>query len=752
MKRLLVFLFSFILLAAPSFGQCHTTVAEQLDTVRVTAPDRVIRVLAIGNSFSQDAVESHLHQLAAALGYKTIIANMYIGGCSLEKHYQNMVNNAAAYSYRKIGTDGIKVTTANVTLEQALRDEQWDYVSLQQNSGQAGRYDTYEPYLSQLVSYIRKTVGDSVKLVWHQTWAYAQNSTHSDFANYNKDQLTMYRAIVEASRKAFKDNGFDILVPAGTAVQNARTTFIGDHMNRDGYHLNILYGRYTAACTWCEAVFGCVLDNGYAPEGLSRSLLTATRQSAHCAWLRPDSVTDLSNIVSDGQGSVVFVRPDGDSHLTDIRDGRSWNTALGWTDFLNAKDKLYDGDMVCLAGGTYQVPVTLKFSKGLTIAGGFDPSLTDTTAAAVYPTNTPTVLSGDANGDGTADAGDLCAIMAFDFSKDGIESLPIRLRGITLTGAYVPKDSAGTVMGALYLKNCQNVEVQHCNFKGNVAAGYGGGAVRAEYSTVHFSDCQFTDNKADSRGGAIRLSSNSASKGYTTLERCLLANNEIKQNVGSAICVQHGQGLYLVNSIVTGNKAGSGGAIYNNGKDNTYQRKLCLVSSTVAGNIGSYEIEFPKNASLYMVNSIVAGGHSCDLYAPSVSQFSDGGHNIVGNVSQTLTLDGTTTGGKTVNGIFGSGNVFVSPVLATGGVAVETVGDLANGWGIEADTSVDYFGSPRQANTCPGAVASVSTGIRVLPSQHGAADGRVYNLSGMAVRGSLHRGIYIRGGKKIVVR
>ena len=723
-----------------------------LDSVKVSAPDRVIKVLAIGNSFSQDAVESHLHQLAEALGYKTIIANMYIGGCSLETHYNNMVNNSAAYSYRKIGTDGVKVTTANVSLETALKDEQWDYVSLQQNSGQSGLYDTYEPYLSQLVSYIRKTVGDSVKLVWHQTWAYAKNSTHSDFPKYNKDQMKMYRAIVDASRKAFNANGFDILVPSGTAVQNARTTFIGDHMNRDGYHLNILYGRYTAACTGCEALFGCVLNNSYAPDGLSRSLITATHQSAHSAWLQADSVTDLSYIDADEQGNVVFVRPDNDSHLTDTRDGNSWSTALSWTDFLNEKDNLYDGDVVCLAGGTYQVPTTLKFTKGLTFIGGFDPALTDTTTAAVYPTVTPTVLSGDVNGDGSANAGDLCAIMAFDFSQGGLESLPIRLRGINFTGAYVPKDSANTVMGALYLKNCQDVAVERCNFTGNVAAGYGGSAVRAEYSTVHFTDCQFTGNQADSRGGAIRLSSNSASKGYTTLERCLLANNEVKQNVGSAICVQHGQGLYLVNTIVTGNKAASGGAIYNNGKDNTYQRKLCLVNSTVAGNSGSYEIEFPKAANLNMVNSIVAGGHTTDLYTRTVSQFTDGGHNIVGTVSSVFTLEESTTSGKTVNDIFGSDNVYVSPVLATSGVAVETVGDLANSWGIEADTSVDYYGNPREATTCPGAVSSVTTGIRVVPSQRGVASDRVYNLNGMLMKGTLHRGIYIRGGKKVVVR
>lgn len=70
--------------------------------------DGVIRILAIGNSFSQDAIENYLHQLAEASGKQTIIANMYIGGCTLERHYNNARNNTAAYSYRKIGVDGKK--------------------------------------------------------------------------------------------------------------------------------------------------------------------------------------------------------------------------------------------------------------------------------------------------------------------------------------------------------------------------------------------------------------------------------------------------------------------------------------------------------------------------------------------------------------------------------------------------------------------------------------------------------------------
>lgn len=45
---------------------------------------RVIKVLAIGNSFSEDAVEQYLYELAAAQGDSLVIGNAYIGGCSID--------------------------------------------------------------------------------------------------------------------------------------------------------------------------------------------------------------------------------------------------------------------------------------------------------------------------------------------------------------------------------------------------------------------------------------------------------------------------------------------------------------------------------------------------------------------------------------------------------------------------------------------------------------------------------------------
>ena len=128
----------------------------------------------------------------------------------------------------------------------------------------------------------------------HQTWAYAADSDHSGFACYDNDQMKMYRAIVDANERAAGLVGIDIIIPSGTAVQNARTSFIGDNMDRDGYHLDLLWGRYTAACTWFETLFGHVTGNGYAPQGMSGDYVRVARLSARKAVLHPDRVTRIN--------------------------------------------------------------------------------------------------------------------------------------------------------------------------------------------------------------------------------------------------------------------------------------------------------------------------------------------------------------------------------------------------------------------------------------------------------------------------
>ena len=261
----------------------------------VYAQQKTVRILAIGNSFSQDAVEQYLHELAEAEGISTIIGNMFIGGCSLERHVKNARDNAPAYAYRKIGTDGKKREKGKMSLETVLADEDWDYVSLQQASPFSGMYETYEASLPELIEYVKARLPKKTKLMLHQTWAYASTSKHSGFKNYNCNQLIMYQAIADAVKKAANGNKIKIVIPSGIAIQNARTSFIGDHLNRDGYHLDVKIGRYTAACTWFERIFKHnVIGNPYAPEGLDEARKAVAQKAAHAAVKHPYKVTDLS--------------------------------------------------------------------------------------------------------------------------------------------------------------------------------------------------------------------------------------------------------------------------------------------------------------------------------------------------------------------------------------------------------------------------------------------------------------------------
>lgn len=259
-----------------------------------TTVARTIKILAIGNSFSEDAIEQYLHELADADGIETIIGNLFIGGCSLERHMQCVNGNLPDYRYRKIGVDGVTKETPKCDIARAIADEEWDYVSVQQASHFSGDYTTYQPYLSQLVAYVKAHTKKDVKIVFHQTWAYAQNSDHGGFKRYGNSQKQMYDAINGALKQVIKDIHPDVIVPSGTAIQNARTSSIGDNMNRDGYHLNLLYGRYTAACTWFQAIFKrSVVGNSYAPEGVTAEQKTIAQKAASAAVKHKFKVTQI---------------------------------------------------------------------------------------------------------------------------------------------------------------------------------------------------------------------------------------------------------------------------------------------------------------------------------------------------------------------------------------------------------------------------------------------------------------------------
>ncbi|WP_156309360.1 DUF4886 domain-containing protein [Sphingobacterium endophyticum] len=283
MKKLSIYLFIVFL-------QFQYVLAQE------TSPkdDDIIKVLAIGNSFSEDALENYLYELSTGAGKKIVIGNLYIGGAPLELHIKNAHNNLKAYSYRKIGLDGSKKTTEQVSIEEALADDNWDYVSLQQASPLSGKYNVIMQTLGDLWTYVFAHVHPDTRLVYHQTWAYQQDSKHEGFTNYDNSQKNMYDSIMSVTSRLDKTGDYAFIVPDGTTIQNGRTSSIGDNFTRDGYHLNLDYGRFAAALTWYAKLFN--LDptkTDYKPEKLTELQSKIVKEAAKKAVKKPFKVSKV---------------------------------------------------------------------------------------------------------------------------------------------------------------------------------------------------------------------------------------------------------------------------------------------------------------------------------------------------------------------------------------------------------------------------------------------------------------------------
>ncbi len=243
-----------------------------------------VRILAVGNSFSEDAIDQYFHELCEAAGKRVIIGNLYIGGCSLERHLLNARTDSAAYRFRRIGHDGVTITANPVTLSSALQSDDWNYVSFQQASPLSGKYGSYAD-LKPLIAYADNVTQGRPTYMWQQTWAYSPTSTHGAFPTYNSDQKVMYDSIMSATRRVMTDYpSLKVLIPTGTAVQTARIASGNYDLTRDGYHLDRLTGRYIAACTWFEAIFGeSVIGNPYHPAGMTDEQARMAQEAAHSA-------------------------------------------------------------------------------------------------------------------------------------------------------------------------------------------------------------------------------------------------------------------------------------------------------------------------------------------------------------------------------------------------------------------------------------------------------------------------------------
>lgn len=220
---------------------------------------KTLRILAVGNSFSDDAME-YLPALLESMGIDDVeLARLYVGGCSLEQHLRFHVGGESRYEFYRsaAGENRWVKSKERVSLRDALSLGEWDIITLQQASGYSGRYESYQPYLDALTGIIR-AAQPRAKLAWHMTWSYSTDSTHGQFADYGRDRRRTYDAICSAVRKlARHTSAFSTIIPSGTAIESLRMSEINNppkDLTRDGYHMDYGAGRYALACVWYETL------------------------------------------------------------------------------------------------------------------------------------------------------------------------------------------------------------------------------------------------------------------------------------------------------------------------------------------------------------------------------------------------------------------------------------------------------------------------------------------------------------------
>ena len=257
-----------------------------------------LKILLVGNSFSVDTME-HTANIASNLGIKDInFCTLYVGGCSIDMHYKHAVADMPIYKlYTNIG-DGWSCEE-EFTISNAVILDDWDWIVIQHGTYGTSRYTSPECYdnLTPLIRYIKERAPKNTKIAFNLTWIGEPTSNHHEIVSYNGDVATMRQKLIEVTKKMVLENPqIDLLIPTGTAIENARTSQIG-LLTRDGYHLSMDVGRFIAGLTFICKITGLnPNDISWAPDGVDEYAFNVAKESAVNAIKEPLKIT-LSKVI-----------------------------------------------------------------------------------------------------------------------------------------------------------------------------------------------------------------------------------------------------------------------------------------------------------------------------------------------------------------------------------------------------------------------------------------------------------------------
>ncbi|MBR0056269.1 MAG: DUF4886 domain-containing protein, partial [Kiritimatiellae bacterium] len=209
------------------------SIAAALCVAPFAAPASPLRVLAIGNSFSQSLCR-YFPAAAAEAGAGIEFCNLFIGGCPLSRHADNIRKGAEEPSFAPYDVtwfaagqpDKPRKFTSNIP--QMLATQKWDVVTIQQASHESWNPATYRPAADEVVAEIRR-LAPQAEIVIQQTWAYNASDGRIGGANpkWGFDQAGMAERVERAYARLAADFGLR-LIPVGAAVRLRRAALAAE--------------------------------------------------------------------------------------------------------------------------------------------------------------------------------------------------------------------------------------------------------------------------------------------------------------------------------------------------------------------------------------------------------------------------------------------------------------------------------------------------------------------------------------------
>lgn len=194
-----------------------------------------LKILSIGNSFSQDALSYApfvFHGLTNNVDLTIGIS--YKGGADIDTYISYFDNDTNDLIYDAITpANGAWTITSGQTLKQILLAENWDIITLQQASNKQGEISTYAnlgSLINKIANYLM-TNGRTAKIGW------LMPHTRASYP------ATNYTDMIACLQTILGKYPIDFVLPCGTAMQNARGTslnqygdYSGGGMSADGAH------------------------------------------------------------------------------------------------------------------------------------------------------------------------------------------------------------------------------------------------------------------------------------------------------------------------------------------------------------------------------------------------------------------------------------------------------------------------------------------------------------------------------------